>query len=81
MTLDPAFILSVAGIIAAGGVAWGGARAGASSLTRDVRDFKEDFRSHCVADVEMGRRVARIEGMIEAVHGATVLKRREGDKP
>jgi hypothetical protein len=66
-------------MLLAGGVAFGGARAGSSATTRELREFKNDFKDHCDADARMNVRVARVETLMEAVHGRVVLKRRRVD--
>ena len=77
--IDVSLLLEVGGMVAAAGVAWGGARAGAASATADLREFRDDFKRHCAADMITNERVVRVETLVQAVYGATVLKRREGD--
>lgn len=79
MTLEPGLILDVLGIVALGGVAWGGSRAGASSVSKDLESLETKFDKHCETDSKMAERLVRVETLIQAVHGKVVLQRREAD--
>lgn len=77
-------------MLLAGGVAWGGARAGASSTQKSVESLKLQIETHITDDTEREvdrlntailteRRLSRVETLMTEVHGRVVKARRHSD--
>lgn len=83
LEFDSGAIIAILGALGAGGVAWGGARAGSRFVLAELKEIKSDFRSHSEADndwqLNTEARLTRQETMMRDVHHAVIQGRRRMD--
>lgn len=89
-SVDLNMLLTVGGWLLAAGVAWGGARAGASTTQKSVEALKGQIESHITDDTEREvdrlktailteQRMSTMETLVGEIHGRVVKARRQND--